>query len=121
MRAVSSDVDSCAQHRDESAAEQCLDDVPVVICGRAAGWSRRLQRSLLAQDLPVELLQLRAWVDTKLVGERAARSVVSVKRFGLASCPVESEHQLATWPFPQWVLAHERLELGNKLPSGAQR
>ena len=83
-----------AEHGDETPGEQCLHDLGVVIVGETDRRGSGSEHRLLPQDPAVQLLQLRAWVDTELLGERGATGVIDIQRFRLPSRAVEREHQL---------------------------
>ena len=60
-------------------------------------------------------------LDPELVDEQAAPGGERLERLGLASRPVEGEHQLAAQAFPQRMLGHQSLELGDRLAMAAER
>ena len=71
----------------------------------------QLERRILRQDAALELVQRRRRLDAELLHERLARPPVDVERLGLASRPVEREHQLPTETLAQRMVPHERFEL----------
>ena len=52
------------------------------------------QHRVMAQDRPLEPLQLLAGFEPQVVGKRAPRLLVGTQGLGLAPGSVESEHQL---------------------------
>ena len=57
---------------------------------------RQCEFRILAQDCPLELLQLGPRLDSELFDEDPAGPPVGIERFGLASRAVEREHVLAS-------------------------
>jgi hypothetical protein len=80
---------------------------------RGVGRGPAVELGILAQDGLLELAQLAAGLDAELVDERPARVLICGERVGLASGPVEREHELAAQAFAQRVLDDERLELAH--------
>jgi hypothetical protein len=109
-----------AENDHEPPAEQRPDDVGKVIVNRRL-LRRRLECSLLAQNVRVQLLQRRTRVDSELLRERRARLVIGLERLGLTARAVEGEHQLATKPLAERKLPDERLDLGCQLSALAER
>ena len=70
----------------------------------------------------MQLAELAAGLDPKLVDERPPRALIGVERLGLTAAAVEREHQLAAHPLAQRLLCHERLELAGHLgvPAGTE-
>ena len=81
----------------------------------------QLQRRVLVQDLPLELLQRRAGLDPELVDERTAPASEDVERVGLPAAAIERDHQLAAQALAKRVLGDERLELRHELVLAAER
>ena len=79
------------------------------------------ERGVLAQHLPLELLQLGAGVDAQLLDECVARSPVGLERVSLTAGPVEREHVLVAEPFAEWVRGDEPFELGDELVVPSER
>jgi hypothetical protein len=82
------------------------------------GWTRLriwgcdpVQRCILVQDGALELLERWAWVDAELIGERLPRLLVCLQRLGLATRPVQGQHQLAAQPLAQRMGDDQRLKL----------
>ena len=96
--------------------QRAHDLVVVILVGRPG---RRGERALLAQDRPVQRLQLRAGLDAELVDERAARVLVRRERLGLAAGAVEREHQLRRAAARAADAADERLQLADELGRAA--
>ena len=83
--------------------------------------SRRVERRIVAQDRPLELVQLGREVQAELVVERGARGGERVERVGLPAGAVEREHELRTESLAKRLFADERLELGHELRVTALR
>src|SRR6266545_5120692 len=81
----------------------------------------RVQRRVLVQDLPLELLERRAGVDAELLHEGPPRVLEDVERVGLAAAAVEREHELAAQPLAERVLGDEGLQLADELAVAAPR
>jgi hypothetical protein len=64
-------------------------------------WSRRrkVQRRVLAQDAPLELLELWARLDSELLDKGPPRDLVRVQGLCLAPGPIERKHELGTRAF----------------------
>ena len=83
-----------AEDEHEPAREHRPGDVAEVVFGHRFGRSS-LQRGLLAEDRPVELLERRARLEPELLDERLARIVVCLQCLRLTPRSVEREHQLS--------------------------
>ena len=75
----------------------------------------------MAQDRPLELVQLGRELQAELVVERGARGGERVERVGLPAGAVEREHELRTESLAKRLFADERLELGHELRVTALR
>jgi hypothetical protein len=92
--------------------------------GRRRGrWRTRdvEQRRILLQDRDLEVAQRRTRVDPELVGEPAPDAVQRGERVGLATAPVEGQHQLGVDPLVERVLAGQPGQLPDQLRVLAQR
>ena len=69
----------------------------------------------MLEDSPLKLLQLPPRLQPELVDESIACSPKHVEGVGLASGPVQREHQVAAQALPERLLCHEPLELGHEL------
>ena len=69
----------------------------------------------MLEDSPLKLLQLPPRLQAELVDESIACSPENVEGVGLASGPVQGEHQVAAQALPERLLCHEPLELGHEL------
>ena len=107
-----------AEHRHESAAEQCVRDVaePVRDGGRLAA---QLELRVLPEDRAVELLQAAAGVDAELVHEHSPGVVVGLERLGLPTRAIERQHQLPPEALAQGVRVDQALEVADELRVGA--
>ena len=74
-----------------------------------------IERPVLLQHPPLELLEPRRRIDPELVVERSAESLERLQRFGVPAAAVERQHQLASRPLAERMAADERLELGDEL------
>ena len=79
------------------------------------GPARRLELGVLAQDLALELLELRARLEAELLEERAAGVLVGGERVCLPAGAVEREHQLRAQALAVGLLGDEPLQLGDEL------
>ena len=86
---------------------------------RGDGGNGRLEGGLLAEDLPLEPLQLGSRLDAELVDEDAACVLVGGQRLRLPARAVEGQHELAAEALAQRVLRGERLELADEVGAGA--
>jgi len=59
----------------------------------------RFELRILSQDLPLELLELRARLEAQLVAERLAGLPIGLERVRLPARGVERAHQLSLQPF----------------------
>lgn len=91
------------------------DDNALVRHGRARRSRVVLERRVLAEDRPLELLQRAARLQTELLAQQLSRAAVGGERIGLATRPVEGQHQLATQPLLQRVDCDEGFELGDQV------
>src|SRR5262249_17294840 len=76
---------------------------------------RRVERGVVSEDRPLQVLQLAARFEAELIDECAARVTVCVQCVGLAPTAVERDHQLPAKPLAKRVLPDERLEFGDEL------
>src|SRR5438034_6114150 len=67
------------------------------------------------EDCLVDLAQIGPRLEAKLVGQRASCILVRVERIGLASRPIQRQHQLRAEALGVWMLANEGLDLRNDL------
>src|SRR5205085_8263714 len=77
--------------------------------------ARWVELGVVGQDEPLESLELRARVETELVGEQPARRAVQLERVGLPTGAVEGEHEQGAKPFLERVRGYERLQLADEL------
>ena len=80
-----------------------------------------VQRRVLDEDRPLELLQLDARLEPELVVQERPRPPVDLEPFGLPAAAVEREHQLRAEALAVGVLGDERLELGDERELAAER
>ena len=80
--------------------------------GSAAGGP--LERRVLDEDRPLELLELDARLQSELVDEERASAAVDLESFRLPARPIQRKHQLRPEPLAVGVLLDERLELGDE-------
>ena len=69
------------------------------------------ERGVVDEDLLLELTQLRAWIETELVGERRARPLIRGQRIGLTTRLVERGDQHHPQGFVERMLGDGRLEV----------
>ena len=79
-----------------------------------------LERRILIQDLPLELLERGSRLDAELLDERRPSAPEHVKGLGLPPAAIEREHQLAAQTLAERVLGDERLQLGDELVIAAE-
>ena len=87
----------------------------------SAGARGALERCVLAENGPLELLERRPGLEAELVGEMRAGLPVGLERLGLAAAPVEGDHVEPPRPFAQRVRAGEVARLGRDLGVPAAR
>jgi hypothetical protein len=94
-----------------------LDDLP------DTGGCRRLdiERRILPQDRPLQLLERDARIDPEPVDERPAGVLVLVQRVRLPTRPVERRHQVPPQALAERVLRDECLELPDQLVMAPER
>ena len=80
-----------------------------------------VERRVLLQHEPLELLQPRRRVDPELVLQHPPEALERFQRLRMPAAAVESEHQLPSQPFPERMAADERVELGDELRVPAER
>ena len=69
----------------------------------------------MRQDLLLELLQARTGVESELIQQPAAGSLVGVQRVGLSAVAVQGDHQQRRHAFTCWVGVHERFQVTDHL------
>ena len=74
-----------------------------------------VERGIMPENGPLQLLERRAGIDPELVDERLSRDPVVLERLGLAAGPVQREHELRQQALAQGVLRDECLELRHEL------
>ena len=74
-----------------------------------------LERGVLHEDAPLELVQGAAGLDAELIDERSARFLVGSQCLCLTAAAVEREHLRAADPLAQGVLLRESRDLGHDL------
>ena len=80
-----------------------------------------VQRRVLHEDRPLELLKLDARLEPELLVQERPRPPVDVEPFRLPAAPVEREHQLCTEALAIWMLSAERLELRDERELAPER
>jgi hypothetical protein len=80
---------------------------------RCRGW--RLQSGRLLENLPLEQPQAGPWLEAELTGEIGASPLIYVECVGLASRPVQGQHQLRRETFPAGLIGEPTLELADEL------
>ncbi len=76
---------------------------------------------LAAEDLPVQLPQLRPRVDAVLLRQHPDPGPVHGERLRLSAAAVQGHHQLATQPLPQGSVADQRGQLRHEFPVQTER
>ena len=80
-----------------------------------------VERRVLPQNRPLQLLECRARIDPELVDECAARFLADVQSFCLPTRPVERGHQIHPQVLAERVLGDECLELCDHLVVAPER
>ena len=75
----------------------------------------------MVEDGPLEALELIVRLEPELLVQQPPARPVDLERICLAAAAIECQHLLAAQTFPQWLLAHEPLELRNQLRVAPQR
>ena len=81
----------------------------------ARGGLRPLERGTMGQDPLLQTLQRRAGLEAELVDEAAPALPVGVKRVGLATAAIQSDHQLGVEALAPRMLSRELLKLADQL------
>ena len=100
--------------RHEPPGQQRLHHLGVVIIGGIAQPRSGREHRFLPEDRFRTAAVARAGIDSELVGERLAGSVIHVERLRLPAGAVEREHQLAAKPLSERKLLDERFQLGDE-------
>src|SRR5262249_48647754 len=85
-------------------------------CRRLASACRfEIERRVMLEDCPLELLQLRPRLDSQLVDQRSARRAVRGEGVGLSATAVAGEHLQGAGSLAEWVLGRQLFELAHEL------
>ena len=82
---------------------------------RCRSLALRSEIGFLAENGLLKLSKHGARLDTEFVDEQAPRLSIDIQRLCLTARSIEREHELRAETFAEGVLAHERLELSDKL------
>ena len=94
------------------------DDPAVSPYGEArSGPSRAVVATHPGSESPLQSLQVRAWIKTKLVRQVPPSVLVGLERFALPTVAIEREHEQAPQPFASGMLADVPAELGDDVPT----
>ena len=80
-----------------------------------------VERRVLLQHEPLELLQPRRRVDPELFLQHPPEALERLQRLRMPAAAVEREHQLPLQPLPERMAADEGVELGDELRVTAER
>jgi hypothetical protein len=80
----------------------------------------QLQRGVLPEDRPFELLESRTGLDSELVHEHSAGSLVGLQRLRLPAGAIQRRHQIPPQAFAERVLGDQFLELPDQLVLAAE-
>ena len=80
---------------------------------------RSAERWIVVENLPLESLQLRPRLHSKLVAQENSGRTVELERVRLPTHEIERTHQLFTRPLPKRPSPDQRLELRNRLRDAA--
>ena len=81
----------------------------------------QVERGILSQDLPLQLLKRLIRLETELFDELPPRVRIDAERLGLTARAVEGEHQLTAQSLPQRMTPRQNRELGNERLMPAER
>jgi len=81
---------------------------------------RPTQHGALLEQLLLERAQVRTGFEAELVDQQPAHTGVRRERVGLSAPAVQRGHQRGPQTLPEGVLGHQRLELTDQLPTGAE-
>ena len=116
LRQASGEIcDLCAEDGDETAVEQCAEDLLEMIRRRRRR-AGDLEPGVLSQHRAVQLLELATRLDAELVDKQPAPRLVGLQRFGLPAGTVEREHVLAAQSLPYGIFLDKDFELTDELP-----
>src|SRR5439155_5442065 len=82
---------------------------------------RTVERRILREDRPLEVLQGATGLDAEIGEHRAPRGPIRVERLRLPAGAIEGDHQLPAQSLPQRMSRHERLQLGGEIVVSAER
>jgi hypothetical protein len=82
------------------------------IVGFLRAWSGP---KFVPEDRLLQLLQTRAWLESKFVREKRSNSLVGSEGLGLAIASVERDHQLPPKPLPERMPIDQSLELSDNI------
>ena len=91
-----------AENRNNPTGEERAKDLRVVVRVCESSW--RAEARLVAQDLGLKLLQLRAGLDAQLLDEAGASVLVDIECLRLPPGAVEGEHELSAERLAEQVL-----------------
>ena len=96
------------------SSRRLVGEARLVDCrnGRRLG---QVERWVVDEDRPLELLQRLAWLETELLVQQPARVLVGGERLRLTLRPVQGEHELAAEPLTKRMSTDHRLELADQL------
>ena len=86
-----------------------------VAAGLGPDRGRRLETSVVQQDLLLESDEFRGRFDPELLPDPVAEPLEGAQRLRLASGPVQGVHQLGHRTLAQWVRLHQHLQLSDDL------
>ncbi len=96
------------EHRNDTAGEERAEDLGVVVLSARARAGSRDAR-LVTQDLRLELLELRAGLDSQLLDEPRSSVLIRVESLRLPARAVEGQHELAAQGLAERVLTQRAI------------
>src|SRR5204862_6668034 len=82
---------------------------------------RFVEARIVGEDLQLEFLERRPWLQAQLVHKDATALLVSRESVDLATGPIEREHELPAEPLALRVGSHEGLERRHRYQVAAER
>jgi hypothetical protein len=88
-----------------------------------SGWCRRrdVQAGIVAENRRLELTQRRTGLEAEFLGQDRVAVLEHPQRLGLATLPVQRQHQLTTQPFTGRVLGQGHLDVADETWEPAER
>ena len=112
-------------HRDQGVDAGLVrdrdEDRPLRNLADSGGWRFEIERRVLPEDRPLQLMKRGARFDPESVDEGPARFLVGVKGLSLPARAVQGRHQLSPETLAERVLGDEGFELSDQLVVAPER